>query len=218
MFLFLALFFVLSCKQAETPALEGIDFLFKETQPVNDSEILHFPNRFLGSYMDKDSIFLIISKKDIYYKRVNKNKISFNLFDSIKDSLKIVSNRIYLKADQFIEYRKLKDSIEITDNSYDTIFSISSQQRAKKINKTIILNTLDSIYWNTEYFKFEKNILIIKKLYSYDDLKRIDSLSKIKSIKIDSTKNRIQLSRKEFRKMLSLKNLGYDRVFKKTKE
>ena len=168
--------------------------------------------------MDKDSIFLIISKKDIYYKRVNKNKISFNLFDSIKDSLKIVSNRIYLKADQFIEYRKLKDSIEITDNSYDTIFSISSQQRAKKINKTIILNTLDSIYWNTEYFKFEKNILIIKKLYSYDDLKRIDSLSKIKSIKIDSTKNRIQLSRKEFRKMLSLKNLGYDRVFKKTKE
>jgi hypothetical protein len=46
-------------------------------------------------------------------------------------------------------------------------------------------------------------------------MKRIDSLSKIKSIKIDSIKNVFQLSKKEFRTMLALKNFGFEKNYKK---
>ena len=145
-------------------------------------------------------------------------KISFSSFDSIKDSLKIVENKIYLKKNQFAEYRKLKDSVEITHYSYDTIFSISNNQKAKKTHKTIVLNTKDSIYWTTKFLTLDKNNLKIMALYSNDDLRRIDSLSEVKSYKIDSIKNRIQLSRKEFKKMLGLKHFGFEQKFQKIKE
>lgn len=206
-----------SCKQAEVPA-DGIEFLFNETQPVSVSEISSFPNRYLGNYISKDSNYLIISKKNVFYKSVYKMKISFSSFDSIKDSLKIVENKIYLKKNQFAEYRKLKDSVEITDYSYDTIFSISNNQKAKKTHKTIVLNTKDSIYWTTKFLTLDKNNLKIMALYSNDDLRRIDSLSEVKSYKIDSIKNRIQLSRKEFKKMLGLKHFGFEQKFQKIKE
>ena len=217
-FYFLVFIILLSsCKQAEVPA-DSIEFLFNETQPVSVSEISSFPNRFLGNYINKDSNYLIINKKDIFYKSIYKIKISFSSFDSIKESFKIVQNKIYLKKNQFAEYRKLKDSVEITDYSYDTIFTISNNQRAKKIHKTIVLNTKDSIYWTTKFLTLDKNNLKITNLYSNDDLKRIDSLSEVKSCKIDSIKNRIQLSRKEFKKMLGLKHFGFEQNFQKVKD
>ena len=40
-------------------------------------------------------------------------------------------------------------------------------------------------------------------------------IKKIKEQKIDSTKNVIQLSKTEFKKMLTLKNLGYTQEYKK---
>jgi hypothetical protein len=52
-------------------------------------------------------------------------------------------------------------------------------------------------------------------LVSDDDLTRIDSLSKIKVQKIDSTRNVIELSKTEFKKMLTLKNLGHIQEYKK---
>lgn len=45
-YFFLILVFVsfVSCKQAEAVPDFGIDFLFKESQPINDRELKHFPN------------------------------------------------------------------------------------------------------------------------------------------------------------------------------
>ena len=120
---------------------------------------------------------------------------------------------MYFKDNSFLEYRRLKDSIEIKEIKYDTIFSISDNQKAVKINRTFVLNTKDSIYWKIRFITFDKNNLKIKDLYSLNDIKRIDSLSKIKSIKIDSIKNVFQLSRKEFIKMLALKNLGFEKNY-----
>jgi hypothetical protein len=52
-------------------------------------------------------------------------------------------------------------------------------------------------------------------LVSDKDLERIDSLSKIKVQKIDSSKNIIELTKTEFKKMLTLKKLGYIQEYKK---
>ena len=59
-------------------------------------------------------------------------------------------------------------------------------------------------------------MLSLKTLASFEDLDRIDSLSKTKVQKIDSTRNIIELTRKEFKNMLKLKKFGYKQDFKKT--
>lgn len=214
-FLVITLFILFfSCKQVDAVPYYGIDFLFKAPQPIDDREINHFPYRFIGNYTNQDSTNLIIEDKTVYYKWKTKNNISFSAFDSIKDSLKVVENRIYFDT-KFVEYRKLKDSIEITDINYDTIFSISSFQKAKKVKNSIIFSTKDSIYWNIKILTLDHNKLILKTLVSDEDLIRMDSLSKIKAQKIDSTKIIVQLSKKEFKKMLTLKRFGFDQDFKK---
>lgn len=209
------LFFV-GCKQVDAVPYFGIDFLFKEPQPINDKELNYLPNRFVGKYINQDSTYLIIEDNTIYYKWTIKNQISNSRFDSIKDSVKIIQNRMYLfNNKKFYEYRKLKDSIEISDTEYDTLFSISNLHKVKRIKNSIILNTKDSIFWKIQVFSLDKKELKVMTLVSDEDLRRIDSLSNIKSKKIDSTKSVFQLSKKEFKKMMSLKNLGYIKEYKK---
>lgn len=205
-----------SCKQAEAVPYFGIDFLFKESQPINDSELKHFPNKFIGSYINQDSTYLIITDKLIYNKWINRNYISLSEFDSVKDSVKIVGNKMYLlDSKKFFDFRKVKDSIEITDTYYDTIFSISDYNKANRIKGAIVVSTKDSIYWKIKILSLDRKNLKLMTLVSEDDLERIDSLSKIKVQKIDSTKNVIQLSKTEFKKMLTLKNLGHTQEYKK---
>lgn len=206
---------ILSCKKAEAVPYEGVVFLFHTMQPEGDHEITLFPNRFTGNYINNDSTYLIVGKKDVFYKWIVKSKISFELFETLKDSMKLVQNKMYYNRNSFLEYRRLKDSIEIKEIRYDTIFSISDNQKVVKINRTFVLNTKDSIYWKIRLITFEKNNIKIKDLYSINDKKRIDSLSKIKSTEFDSVKNIFQLSKKEFRTMLALKNFGFERNFRK---
>ncbi len=214
-FLVISLFTLfVSCKQVDAVPYYGIDFLFIAPQPSNDREVSHLPNRFIGNYINQDSTNLIIEDKTVYYKWKTKNNISFSAFDSIKDSLRVVENRIYFD-NEFVEFRKLKDSIEITDINYDTIFSISGFQKAKRIKNSIVFSTKDSIYWKIKIFTLDNNRLTLKTLVSDEDLIRMDSLSKIKAQKIDSTKIIVQLSKREFKKMLTLKRFGYDQDFKK---
>jgi hypothetical protein len=208
------LIFFISCKQADAVPYFGIEFLFKETQPINDRELSYLPNKFIGNYINQDSTYLIINDKIIYCKWVTKNQISFSEFDSLKDSLRIVQNRIYFD-NNFFEFRKLKDSIEISKIYYDTIFSFSDSNKAKRISGLVVLNTKDSIYWKLKILSLNKKTLNLITLVSDEDLERIDSLSKIKVQKIDSTKNLIELSKLEFKKMLSLKKLGYIQEYKK---
>lgn len=212
--LILVFIFFISCKQADAVPYFGIEFLFKETQPINDRELRCLPNRFIGNYINQDSTYLIINDKIIYFKWVTKKHISFSDFDSIKDSLRIVKNRIYYDT-IFFEFRKLKDSIEITNIYYDTIFSFSDSNKAKRINGLVVLNTKDSIYWKLNILSLNKKKLNLTTLVSDEDLERIDSLSKFKIQKIDSTKNVIELSKTEFKKMLSLKKLGHIQEYKK---
>ncbi len=204
----------IGCKEKNAVPYYGIDFLFKESQPTKDRFIKNIPSEFIGNYSDTDSTQLIIDRKLVYYKWTNKDYISVSAFDSIKDSLRIVGNRAYTKND-FFEFRKLKDSIEITTVNYDTVFRISNFQKAKRIKNTLVLNTQDSIYWKIKVLSLDGNTLMITSLVSEEDRNRMDSLSKINSYKVDATKIIFQVSKSEFRKMVSLKKLGYSKEFKK---
>lgn len=156
-----------------------------------------------------------MTHKQLIYKWVTKNYISFEELEKVKDSSKIVGNKIYYSNEKPLEFRRLKDSIEIVFTYYDTIFSMSDEEAAKKINGRIVLNSKDSIFWKVKILSYDKNRLTLKSLYSLEDLRKIDSLSKVKVQKIDSTRNIIQLTRKEFKNMLKLNNFGYDHNFRK---
>ena len=116
------------------------------------------------------------------------------------------------------QYRKLKDSIEITDIRIDTIFQFSDFQKAKRINGNLVISEKDSIYWNVKMFIFDKDKLIVKHLYSDSDLTKMDSITATKSRRIDSTTFVIAPKRNEFKQFFKLKNFGYDLNYSKIKK
>jgi hypothetical protein len=88
-------------------------------------------------------------------------------------------------------------------------------QKAKRFDGQLVLNYKDSIYWKVKSIRLEKNMLKIKYIYSEEDLKRIDSLTKVKSTMIDSSSFIIRPSRNEFKHILNLKKVGEELGFKK---
>ena len=100
----------------------------------------------------------------------------------------------------------------------DTFFIFSDKQIAKRISRKLVLSHRDSIYWQSKLVYLNANELVIKYLYSDDDLSKMDSITKIKSKQLDSTSYLISPSRSEFKSFFELKNFGYDQKFKKVQK
>ena len=193
-------FTVMSCKDI---AVSENNYYFENPQPINDSELSKIPNKFEGIFMNSDSVFLNFKENMILREIFFRFKINKKELDSLK------------KSQDIYNYRLLKDSIELSRKKIDTFFIFSNSQKAKRINGHLILNEKDSIFWKIKMLSLDKNVLTIRYIYSEKDLKKIDSISKIKSKKIDSSSYIITPSRREFKKILDLKNLEYKQEFKK---
>jgi hypothetical protein len=212
-FLILGLLFVVSCKRAEAEPL-GLSFYFEKTQPINDSELAKLPSKFRGVFMNSDSVYLNITEKMILREYYNKFRFHKNELDSIKDGFDLVGAQYISKLDKEIyDYKYVGDSVEFSNKQIDTFFIFSDKQKAKRIDGQLILNYKDSIYWKVKAIRLEKNMLKIKYIYSEEDLKRMDSLTKIKSVIIDSSSFIICPSRNEFKQILNLKNLGKEQEY-----
>jgi hypothetical protein len=160
---------------------------------------------------------LNIEKNIIFIETENKFRIHKNFQDSLKLEFNLVDGKYISKyKKQIYDYKIIGDSIEMLSNDRDTVFIFSNSQKAKRINGNLVLSEKDSIYWRIKLISFMKNKLIIKQLYSDDDLKRMDSITKIHSKMIDSTSFIISPNRREFNKFFDLKNFGFDQEFYKT--
>lgn len=210
---------MLSCKHSETEAIpDGNNFYFENPQPINDSELSFFPNKFKGIYMSEDSLFLNITNNIIFSETVYKFRFHKTQLDSLNEYFDVVDGKHVSKdKKEIFNSKKVGDSIEFASKNIDTIFKFSDSQKAKRINGDLILNEKDSIYWKVKLISLNKNTLTIKQLYSDDDLKTMDSLTKINSKKIDSLTYIISPSRSEFKKFSKIKNFGYDSKFVKIK-
>lgn len=207
----------ISCKNTEAiPA--GNTFYFENPQPINDSELKSFPNKFLGCYMNEDSVYLNFQKEVIFSEYIWRNLIPNTDLDSLKLEFDFTDDKIVSKDGSFkFLYRQLKDSIEIFDKRIDTIFRFSDSQKAKRINGNLVISEKDSIYWKVKLYNFDKDKLTVKQLYSDFDLKKMDSITKVKAKMMDSTTYIITPSKSEFKKFLKLKDFGYERKYKKVK-
>jgi hypothetical protein len=123
---FLCLMLFVSCKEKDTTPI-GNTYYFEAPQPLNDSELKAFPRKFQYLFMDSDSSYLKIHENNITDEYYHKIKIDLQSFDSLKLEFDILDKEIISKKykEMKYQYRKLKDSIEITDIRIDTIFQFS---------------------------------------------------------------------------------------------
>ncbi|POY40806.1 hypothetical protein C3L50_04740 [Flavobacterium alvei] len=212
--LMLGILAFLSCKRAEEP--RGITFYFENPQPINDAELSKIPNKFQGLFVNSDSVFLNIKENIILKEYFNRFKFHKKEFDSLKLDFDQVGDKYISKFNQDVYVAKfLKDSIEFSNKRVDTFFIFSNTHKAKRFDGKLVLNDKDSIFWKIKSISLEKNRLKIKFIYSKEDLKRMDSLTKIKSTMIDSSSFIIKPSRNEFKRILNLKKLGGEFEYRK---
>lgn len=182
------------------------DFYFENPQPIHDSELNKFPNNYQGIYKNNDSVFLKVENKLITRVYYSKFRIHKSKLDSLKEGFIITNGILQNKYNNDIfEYFSKGDSVDIFNKSTDTIFQFSNFQKAKRIKGSVILNIKDSVFWKIRILKLEKNVLKITDIYDDIDLKKIDSITKIKSRTIDSTSFILRPSRREFVKILRIK-------------
>lgn len=204
-----------SCKERVAHPI-GNTYYYQEPQPINDSELNSIPNKYLGLYVNEDSIYLNVSKRMIAEESFFKFRIHKNSLDSLSNELIKINGKYKFKNETtFLEDKIIGDSIEFSQKEIDTLFIFSDKQKAKRINGKLVISDKDSIYWQTKLVYLNKDELVIKYLYSDDDLRKLDSITKIKSKKIDSTTYVISPSRSEFKRFFEVTNFGFDIKYKK---
>ncbi|KRD09937.1 hypothetical protein ASE21_09435 [Flavobacterium sp. Root901] len=93
-----AILLIISCKKADAAACEECVILYFETpQPINDSELNSFPNKFKGLYMNSDSTFIRIEEDRILEEYSWKLKIHKLTLDSTKTEYNIVNGKLNKK-------------------------------------------------------------------------------------------------------------------------
>ena len=162
LFILLALLLLLaSCKKNAVPV--GNTYYFSNPQPINDSELNSIPNKFIGLYMNEDSIYLNVSKRMIAEESFFKFRIHKNSLDSLSNQLIKINGKYKFKNETtFLENKIIGDSIEFSQKEIDTLFVFSDKQKAKRINGKLVLNNKDSIYWQTKLVYLNKDELVIK--------------------------------------------------------
>lgn len=215
--LVVASFMLFSCKDIAAFPPDGYTFYFENLQPINDSELNSIPNKFIGEYVNSDSVVLKIKKNAITSENLFKFKFHKNQIDSLKTEFSFANGKYISKLNNAIfDYKMVGDSVELSSKEIDTVFIFSDSQKAKRINGYLILNEKNEKYWEVRLVNLKKNKLEIKHLYAESDLRRMDSITKIHSKTIDSTTFTINPTRREFSKFLQLKNFGYQQFYTKT--
>jgi hypothetical protein len=207
-----------SCKKADAAAepYGSFTFYFENPQPINDSELNGVPSKFKGIYIASDSTFLRIEEDRILREYIFKFKVQRKEMDSLKlkSEYDLIDGKLITKdtKDKF-DIKVVGDSIELSQKNTDTLFRLSYNQKVKRIDGQLVLSTRDSIFWKVEIVSLEKNIVTFKKLYLPEDLNKLDSVTFIKGKMLDSLCYLIQPTRKEFKNILQIKNLGDDRDY-----
>ncbi|WP_291115963.1 hypothetical protein [Flavobacterium sp. UBA6135] len=122
LFLSFLIIFLISCKQKKAEIV-GNQFYFSSPQPVNDSELNKFPNKFIGLYVDSDSLFFTITKEAMYYEANFAYRISISDLDSLKADFDFVNDKyVFKNSKEEFNYKSIGDSLELYSKQRDTFF------------------------------------------------------------------------------------------------
>ncbi|MEP6929439.1 MAG: hypothetical protein ABI850_05480, partial [Flavobacterium sp.] len=114
----------ISCKKADFPA--GPNLFFVSPQPINDSELDHFPAKFRGLFIDKDSTFLSIDENVAKYEYYYKFIIHKNQLDSLgADFILKEGNLTSKEFNKTFDVYPKGDSLLLVEKKTDTLFRFS---------------------------------------------------------------------------------------------
>jgi hypothetical protein len=215
--LIFVLIVIVACRKADAAEPYGsFSFYFENPQPINDTELNSFPSKFKGLYMTQDSTFLRIEDDRILRVYFFKFKVHIKKMDSLKTEYDLVDGKLITKdtKDKF-NIKVVDDSIELSQKNVDVLYRLSYNQKVKRIDGNLVLSTRDSIFWQTEIVSLENNVLKFKSIYRPEDLSKLDSVTVIKGKMLDSLSYLMKPTRKEFKTILKIKNLGVDREYTK---
>ncbi|HEX8575094.1 MAG TPA: hypothetical protein VF677_02260 [Flavobacterium sp.] len=190
----------------------AVNLLFNSPQPVNSSELRKFPSKYRGTYLNSDALLLKINENEMVTEEDCKFKIHKNFLDSLKNEIDVADGNRVGKA---YGIKHIGDSIVCIYKVVDTLFSFSNQQKLKIVGKHLILNTIDSVFWKVKIISFSKDIVEMKDLGFEEDLYQLDSISTIKSKKIDAVSYLLSPSGREFKTFVKLKNRNSATTFRK---
>lgn len=214
--LILGLIILVSCKKTEEIVPFESNFRFSSAQPINDTELSKIPNKFLGIFRNTDSTYLIINSKSILSEKYARFKVNKLMLDSLKTEFSFQNGKYILKdTKQIYDSKIVGDSIELSSKNVDTLFVLSKSQKAKRINGHLIISQKESFYWTSKILTLDDKVLKIREIYSEKDRIRLDSLTTIKSKEVDSATFLVEPTRREFGKILNLKNFGFEQQFTK---
>lgn len=205
-----------SCRKADAAPAGAFALYFEAPQPINDSELDRFPNKFKGLYMNSDSTFLRINENTVQYEWHYNLMIHKRELDSLIGRYDIVDGKLITK-DTNQKYGMIYkgDSIQLEEKNIDTLFRFSYYNKAKRIDGKLVLNKRDSIFWTVKILTIDNNVLRINNILLSKDLDKLDSITAIKSQKLDSNSFVGKPTRREFKSLLKLKSFGYEQQFRK---
>lgn len=201
----------ISCKEN---AITGeTEFLFDDPQPINDSELSSIPVKFRGEYEKGNGKMLHITDSTIFQDQT----VAYH--KSGIDSIGTLKNGKFTARDnhETLYAEQKGDSVYFKGIFRDTIFSFSPIQRAKRVNGQLVLSYKDSVSWHIKIVAFEKDSLKIKSLMTREDYIKIQPLIKNSTTNSDTTIVNMKPTRKEFTKILKLKDFSHEMKFKKMK-
>jgi hypothetical protein len=218
-FLLVGLILFISCKEyrkEETIAYQT-NFYFQSPQPVDDSELNNFPVKYRGAYIEGEDT-MYVDKKAIYYTIYRLDTITKIEFDSLKSIAEYKDEKLIFKLNDYIQEYTVKDKgnlLYLSSKHNDTVFALSPDHKAKRINGDLVLSYKDSIFWRSSMLSIQKDSLVWKYLSTPDDYLKIKPFVKDISIDKDTTLVHLKPTRKEFKKLLGLKTS--QRSYKKIK-
>ena len=107
-------FIFCSCKD-KAAFQDSFTFYFENPQPINDSELTSIPNKFIGEYINSDSVVLKISKNAITSENLFKFKFPKNQLDSLKTEFNFANGKYISKINNTVfDYKMVGDSIEFS--------------------------------------------------------------------------------------------------------
>lgn len=216
--IFVFLFALLSCKETKTEETVSTYFYFDEPQPINDSQLKVIPSKYRGVYTYQN-MQKHIEKECIYDSYREEWKLAKITLDSFKDNISYKGDMIVFRINNYNEeynYKDEGDSLYLYRWRNDTIFSLSSTQKAKRINGQLVLSAKGSLYWQVKMLSIKKDTLYWKYFTSYEDYIALKPLVKDIRINEDSTEVHVKPTRREFAKILSLDSMAVTK-YKKIK-
>jgi hypothetical protein len=109
------------------------------------------------------------------------------------------------------------DSLYMSATFIDTLFKLSSYHKAKLIDGSLILSRKDSVFWKMNILSILNDSLRWRHLSSKDDYTSL--MSEISNIRTNQDTSEVYLkpTKVEFKRILSLNKMGWNRAYIKTK-